>query len=231
MEISSAFWLPDITDERRQQEEMHSKYADLSNVACDIFSGTPHVVGVEASFSFGGDVIGWRQSKTTRKCLREKVVVKQFGPTINELLAGDDIVLDTNSSECNMKMKREAQEKKLHRMAKVHNVLEIWQGSQHLQARQKESRAQNQQMTAVGYISDSAEIVKASWSNIQHDAAAAFKLSERSPVPPAISAKDLPGGQTQVLNVRQIKQIDHPSAECEEDSSPESISDTEDWLN
>ena len=31
-DISSTFWIPDITDCRRQQEEMHSKYADLSNV-------------------------------------------------------------------------------------------------------------------------------------------------------------------------------------------------------
>ena len=33
MESSSAFWLPDITDWWRQLEEMHSKYANLSNVA------------------------------------------------------------------------------------------------------------------------------------------------------------------------------------------------------
>jgi len=31
MEISSTFWLPDITDWWCQQEETHSKYADLSN--------------------------------------------------------------------------------------------------------------------------------------------------------------------------------------------------------
>jgi hypothetical protein len=31
-------------------------------------------------------------------------------------------------------------------------------------------------MTAVGYISDTEEIVKASWSNFHHDGAAAFKL-------------------------------------------------------
>jgi len=91
-------------------------------------------------------------------------------------------------------MKREAEEQKLHRMAKVHDFLEMWQGSQNLRATQKESRAQNKQITAVGYISDTEEIVKASWSNFQHDGAAAFKLSEKSPVPPALSAKDLPGG-------------------------------------
>jgi len=38
MEISSTFCIPDITDWWRQQEDRHSKYADLSNVARDIFS-------------------------------------------------------------------------------------------------------------------------------------------------------------------------------------------------
>jgi len=43
-------------------------------------------------------------------------------------------------------------------------------------------------MTAVGSISDTEEIVKASWSHFHHDSAAAFKLSEKSPLPPALSA-------------------------------------------
>jgi len=60
MEISSTFWFPDITDWWSQQEETHSKYANLSNVACNIFSIIPHGVGVEASFSLGRDVIGWK---------------------------------------------------------------------------------------------------------------------------------------------------------------------------
>jgi hypothetical protein len=79
-------------------------------------------------------------------------------------------------------------------MAKVHYFLEKWQGSQNLHATQKESRTQNKQMTAVGYISNTEEIVKASWSLFQHHGAAAFTLSERSPLPPELSAKDLPGG-------------------------------------
>jgi len=231
MEISSTFWSPDITDWWRQQEETHSKYADLSNVARDIFSIIPHGVGVEASFSLGRDVIGWRQSKTTGETLREKVVVRQFARANNGLLAGDDPILDPSSSDNDMEMKREAEEKKLHRMAKVHDFLEMWQGSHTLRATQKESRAQNKQMTAVGYISDTEEIVKASWSLFHHDGAAAFKLSEKLPVPPALSAKDLPGGRTRVLNVRRIKRIDRHPAESDEDSSPESISDTENWLN
>ena len=85
------------------------------------------------------------------------------------------------------------EERKLNRMAKVHDWLEIWQGSQNLRATQKECCAQNKRMTAVGYISDTDETVKASWSLFEHDCAAAFKLSERSPLPPAVFEKDLPG--------------------------------------
>ena len=86
-------------------------------------------------------------------------------------------------------------------MAKVHNVLEMWQGSQNLHATPKESRARKKQMTAVGYISDTEEIVNASWTNFQHDGAAAFKFLERLPQSPAWSAKDLLGGRNQILNV------------------------------
>jgi len=71
MEFSSTFWIPDNTNWCCQQEETHSKYADLSNVAGDIFSIIPHGVGVEASVSLARDVIGYRQSKTTGETLRE----------------------------------------------------------------------------------------------------------------------------------------------------------------
>jgi len=128
-------------------------------------------------------------------------------------------------------LKKEVEERKLHRMAKVHDFLEMWQGSQNLCATQKESRAQNKQMTAVGYISDMEEIIKASWSYFQHDGAAAFKLSERSPLPPPLSSKDLPGGRTQILNVRRIRRVNCHPVESAEDSALESISHTEDWLN
>jgi hypothetical protein len=231
MEISSICWIPDITDWWRQQEETPSKYADLSNVAHDRFSIIPHGVAVEASFSLGRDVIAWRQSKTRGETLREKVVVGLFARANNEMLAGTDRELDTPHTENDSEMKKEVEERKLHRMAKVHDFLEMWQGSQNLHATQKESRAQNKQMTAVGYISDTEESVKAPCSLFQHDGAAAFKLSERSPLPPALSAKDLPGGQTQILNVRQIRRINCHPVESDHDSAPESISDTDDWLN
>jgi len=195
MEISSAFWIPDIIDWWRQQEETHQKCADLSNVERDIFSIMPHGVGVEATFSLHRDVIGWRQSE--------------------------------NDSE----MKEDPVQSKVHRMAKVHDCVEMWQGSQNIRATQKESCSQNKQMTAVGYISDTEEIVNVFWSLFQHDSPAAFKLSERSLLPPALSAKDLPGGRTQILNVRRTWRINHHPVESDKDRAPASISDTNDWLN
>jgi hypothetical protein len=72
MEFSSTFRIPDITNWRRQQEETHSNYADLSNVARDIFSIIPPGVRVETSFSLRRDVIGWRQSKTTTRTFTKR---------------------------------------------------------------------------------------------------------------------------------------------------------------
>jgi len=86
-------------------------------------------------------------------------------------------------------------------------------------------------MTAVEYISDSEVIVKASWSNFEHNGVAAFKLSERSPLPPAVSAKDFPGGRNQVLNAHQIQRTDPHAAESDEASALESIVDTENLLH
>jgi len=231
MEITSTFWIPDITEWWCKQEETHSKYAELSNVVRDIFSIIPHGFRVEASFSLGRDVIGWRQSKTTGETLCKKVIVWLFAPANNGILAADNRVSDTTNTENDSEVKEEAKERKLHRMAKVHDLLDMWQGSQNLRATQRETRAQNKQMRAIGYISDTEGIVKVSWSLFQHDGAAAFKLSERSPLPPALSAKDLPGGRTQILNVHQIRGINGHPVESNEHSAPESISDSERWLN
>jgi len=87
------------------------------------------------------------------------------------------------------------------------------------------------QMTTVGYITDTDDFVKASWSVFQHDGTIAYKLSETSPLPPALSAKDLPGGRTQILNVRHSRRINRHPVTSDEDSAPQSILDTEDWLS
>jgi hypothetical protein len=50
-------------------------------------------------------------------------------------------------------------------------------------------------------------------------------------VPQGLSAKDRPGGRTQVLNVRRIQPNDRHPAESDEDSSPESITHSKNWLN
>ena len=123
-------------------------------MARDIFSIIPNGVGLEASVSCGREVIGWRQSKTSGETLREEVLLRQFAQANNGILAGDDPVLDSSSTDNNMEMKREVEEKKLHPMAKVHDLLELWQGSQNLRATQMETHAQNKQMTAIRYISD-----------------------------------------------------------------------------
>jgi hypothetical protein len=111
-------------------------------------------------------------------------------------LAGADAKLDTTNAEYGLEMKIEVEGRKLRRMAMVHDFLEMWLGSQNLRATVKESCAQHTQMPTVGYISNMEEIVKASWSLFQHDGAAAFKFSERSPLPPAVSAKGRLGGRT-----------------------------------
>jgi hypothetical protein len=72
-------------------------------------------------------------------------------------------------------------------------------------------------MTAIGYIPHTEENVNAFRLTFQHDGAATIQLSPRPPVPPAFTAKDLPGGQTQVLNVHLFRTIDHHSVECDED--------------
>jgi len=231
MESSSTFWIQDITDWWHQQKQMHLQYANLSSVARDILSPIPHGICREASYSIGRDVISWMHSKTTGEALCEKQLVRQFTQANNGILAGDDLAMDTRNAENDLEMKREAEERKLHRMAKVHNVLEKWQGSQNQRATRKESHPQNNQMTAVGHIPDTEEIVKQSWSYFRHDGAAAFKLLERSRLPPALSAKYFPGGWTQVLNVRRISRIHRHPVESDEDSTPDSISDSENWLN
>jgi hypothetical protein len=164
MGISSTFWISDITDWWRQQEETHSKYADLSNLACDIFSILPPGVGVDASVSLGQEDIGWRQSPTAGQALREKVILRQFARANNEILAGTGPELDTTNTETDAEMKNEAKERKLHSMANVHDLLEMWQGSQNLHAVDTECCPQNTQISAIGYISDTEEIVKTSSS-------------------------------------------------------------------
>jgi len=191
----------------------------------------PQGFRVEAGFSLGPDVIGWRQSKTTGETFLEKVIPRQYAWANNGILAGDDPALDRWETDNDLELNREAEERKLHIMAKVHHFLEMWQGSQNLRTTHKVSRTENMQMTAIGYISDTAERVEPSCSLFQHDCAAAFELSEWSLLPPALSGKEPDGGRTHILNVRRLRRIDRHPAASDDNSASESISDTENWLN
>jgi hypothetical protein len=210
---------------------MLSNYANLANVACNIFSIVPHGGGVDACFSLGRDVMGWRQSKTTGETLHEKVVVWQFARANNGILADTDPALDTMNTENDSEMKKEAKNRIFPRIAKVYNFLEMWQGSHYIRVTKKDFRAQTMQMITMVYISNTDDIVKASWLLFQHNGAAAFKLSEQSPLPPAWTAKDLLGGRTQMLDVRRNRWINRDPVASDGDIAPESILDSEDWLN
>jgi hypothetical protein len=62
-----------------------------------------------------------------------------------------------------------------------------------------------------------------SWLLFRHTGLIAFKWSERSPWPKNLSAKDLSGGQTQILSVRQIRTINHYPLKYHEDIAKASI--------
>ena len=117
---------------------MHSKYTDLSSVARDIFSIRLQGVRVEASLSLRRDVIVSKQSRTTGGTLHGKVIVRQFPQANNRLLAGDNPVSDKMNTDNDSEMHKEAEERTLHRTAKVHDFLEMGQGSQNQCLAQKE---------------------------------------------------------------------------------------------
>jgi hypothetical protein len=83
-------------------------------------------------------VIGSKQSKTAGATPQEKVVVMTFAPANNVLLACDDTVLNTTETQTALESKKEVEERMLHRMLKVHNILEMWQGRQNRLATQKQ---------------------------------------------------------------------------------------------
>jgi len=86
-------------------------------------------------------------------------------------------------------------------------------------------------MAAVEYISDTEGIVKASWSNFPHYCIATYKLSERFPLPPSLCTWDLLGKEATMIMVCRIWTINHHPAGSDEDSAPETTSNTENWLD
>jgi len=126
--ISNTWWILDITDRWYQPEKTHWKYVDLYNVACNTFIIIPNGVRVVASMSHGWDGIAWREPRTTGKTVGGIVIVRQIAWAINGILGGDDPGLDMSNAEYNLEMIREVEQKQLSRMAKMYDILNMWQG-------------------------------------------------------------------------------------------------------
>jgi len=152
MMISSTFWIPDLTNWWYHQEEMHTKNANLSNAARNIFFIVPHGVGVEASFSLQWGDIGWRKSTTTGDNLCAKVIVRQLARRNHRILTCVNSSLNPINTENDSEMKSDTEGRNIHWVTKVYDALEMWQGTENPCAIQKQSCAENKQMTAVGYI-------------------------------------------------------------------------------
>jgi hypothetical protein len=75
-------------------------------------------------------------------------------------------------------MNKETMEWILQRLAKVHDFLEMWQGSQNLRSTQKESRSKHKLMAAIGYDFNTEEITKVSWLLFHPDDAAVFNCQK-----------------------------------------------------
>jgi hypothetical protein len=64
-------------------------------------------------------MICWRHSNTTHETLREKVLLSLFARANTGISAGADPSMDAMNTENVSEMKKEAEERALHRMAKV----------------------------------------------------------------------------------------------------------------
>jgi hypothetical protein len=71
------------------------------------------------------------------------VVIKQFARANSVILAGHCMAVDPEETEYDLELKKEGKDSKLHRMAKVDNLLEMWQGIQNVCTTEKEYRIQN----------------------------------------------------------------------------------------
>ena len=89
-------------------------------------------------------------SKTTAVTRRTTVIVRQLAGANTWNLTCADQSFETGNRENESEMKRHVEERTLLRMAKVHDILDIWQGRQNLGATQGEFRAQIKQRKTRG---------------------------------------------------------------------------------
>ena len=125
-ELTAAFWKPDVAAYWQEHEDSCTEYAPLARMARDVFSVIPHGIGVEASFSLGCDVLGWRQCRTSGDMLQKKVIVRQFSRSNPGILAGADIGLPNNATAAQNEQKEE--DKKLLKLAGISDHIHFRRG-------------------------------------------------------------------------------------------------------
>jgi len=231
MEISITFWFPDITNWWRHPAQTHSKYVDLTDTARDILFIIPHGGRVEASFSLGWDVIGWRQSKTVGETVCEKVVVRKFARGNNVIFSGADPQMATPETEHVLEIKKEAEENKFHRMAKIHDFWKCGRAAKTYVLPRRNLTLK----TSRGRLWDTFRTCTRLSTHPGHSLNILVRLHLNCPkdplLPPPLSASDLPGGQNRISNLHRIRIIHLHAVETDEHRAPGSISDSWDLPN
>jgi hypothetical protein len=92
------------------------------------------------------------------------------------IFATDYPPLNNTEIATDLKLGKEVDERKFHRIANVYDLWPMWHGNQNLYRTQKGSGTQNTQLTSIGYISENEELIEGSLANFEQKGATAFKL-------------------------------------------------------
>ena len=216
-EVTASFWYPDVGGWWYNQEKMLGEYRDLAKMARDIFSVMPHGVGVEASFSLGRDVIGWRQSKTSGITLQQKVVVRQWARSNDGLFPEEIGMLDISDND--NEEKRQKEDRKLNQLASIKDFITFTNESRARKSYQRQVRqTKDTSIAGFGYISDSEEYYDVDWNEFDDNGAGAFEDSsgDRRPL-------NLRSGTTKMSYgnlVGRIRRVERSCSDMESNIDP-----------
>jgi hypothetical protein len=176
---SGCFWSASVAAWWKHQVTHVTEYAPLSQMARNIFAVMPHGVGVEASFSLGRDVIGWRQARTSGATLQQKVVVRQWARSNSGQLADASIDRLTQNDAA---AKAKAEQLKLRKLASLTDFLYWSKKSQQFRSAQKVLEKEGRKR-GKGYISDEEEFFPTTWDQFEDNGIGAFDdyLSNKRP--------------------------------------------------
>jgi len=214
-DVTGSFWSPSVAAWWKQQVNTASEYAPMAEMARDIFSVIPHGVGVEASFSLGRDVIGWRQSKTSGSTLQQKVVVRQWARSNQGILADtfSDTLLDND-----VEGKVDAEQSKLKKLATLTDFMHWSKRSSELRAAQKKLRAQNSNKCSHGFISDEEEFSASSWDAFDDNGEGAFDTFISNKKPTAVNLGKVNTRYALQEYVKRIPRVDRQAGTTDVDT-------------